>query len=350
MSRKRVLVAMSGGVDSSVAAALLIKEGIYVAGAYLKLLKSHEDYGEKDARDAARLLGIDLVVLDFSELFREKVLDPFAAGYLAGLTPNPCVICNPRIKFGALMQKSAELGFDAMATGHYARTEYDAQSGHWLIKRPSDRSKDQTYVLYGLSQSQISRAVFPLGGLHKDKVRELARSLGLSNAQKPDSQDLCFVRQGSYADFVEAHTDTRMAEGEFVGLDGHVMGRHKGIARYTVGQRKGLSLSLPEPAYVVAKDSENNRVILGRESDLFKSVVWADDCNFIPFDSLKGPLAVTAKLRYGQREQKAVLYPEPDGRVRMEFETPQRAPAPGQAAVFYDGDILVGGGTITNSE
>jgi len=350
VSRKRVLVAMSGGVDSSVAAALLLKEGLNVTGAYLKLLKSHEDSGEKDARDAARLLGIDLLVMDFSGLFRERVLDYFAAGYLAGLTPNPCVVCNPRIKFGALMQKSIELGFDLMATGHYARVEYDDKSGRRLLKRPVDRSKDQTYVLYGLSQGQLSRTVFPLGSLRKDEVRELARSLGLFNAQKPDSQDLCFVKQGGYADFVEAYTGTRMAEGEFVGLDGRVMGRHKGIARYTVGQRKGLSLSLPEPAYVVAKDSEKNRVVLGRESDLFKSVVWVGSCNFIPFDSLKGPLAVTAKLRYGQREQKAVLRPEPDGRVRVEFETPQRAPAPGQAAVFYDGDILVGGGTIIDSK
>ena len=356
---KKVMVGMSGGVDSSVAAMLLRRSGYEVMGVTLKLF-SDEDISEaqkegrtccalsdvEDARSVAYRLGFEHIVFNFRDNFREHVMKQFADSYLCGRTPNPCIECNRHVKFDKMLRRAQELGYDYIATGHYAVVEYDGKSGRYLLKRSKDRSKDQTYVLYSLTQEQLAHTLFPLGGLEKTQVRELAEEAGLVNSNKPDSQDICFVPDGDYAAFIRRFTGCDTLCGKFVDMDGNVLGEHKGIINYTIGQRKGLGIALGHPAYVVKKDTEANTVTIGNEADLYTKSLIADDFNLISVEKLEEPMGVTAKTRYSQKEQPAVVSYIGNGEYRVEFDEPQRAVTSGQAVVLYDGDVVVGGGTI----
>ena len=356
---KKIMVGMSGGVDSSVAAMLLRDQGYEVMGVTLKLFSDEDiDQAQKegktccalndvmDARSVAYRLGFEHVVFNFKDNFREHVMKQFAESYLCGRTPNPCIECNRHVKFDKMLRRAIELGYDYIATGHYAVSEYDEVSGRWLLKRPKDRSKDQTYVLYALTQYQLSHTKFPLGGLEKSDVRALAEKAGLVNSDKPDSQDICFVPDGDYAGFIRRFTGIDVPAGSFVDTEGRVLGEHKGIINYTVGQRKHLGISLGKPAYVVCKDVDSNTVTLGDEADLYSKTLVADDFNLISVPELTEPMRVTAKTRYSQKEQPAVVTCLGNGEYMVEFDEPQRAVTSGQAVVLYDGDVVVGGGTI----
>ncbi len=356
---KKVMVGMSGGVDSSVAALLLREHGYEVMGVTLKLF-SDEDIVQaekegktccalsdvEDARSVAYRLGFEHLVFNFKDNFREYVMTNFAERYLCGRTPNPCIECNRHVKFDKMLRRAMELGYDYIATGHYAVREYDESTGRYLLKRPADRSKDQTYVLYALTQEQLAHTLFPLGTLEKTQVRAIAEKAGLVNSNKPDSQDICFVPDGKYSEFIRKFTGKTVPEGDFVDTSGKVLGRHKGIINYTVGQRKHLGISLGKPAYVVRKDVAANTVTLGDETDLYTKALIADDVNLISVEEVTEPMRITAKTRYSQTEQPAVLTGLGNGEYMVEFDEPQRAITSGQAVVFYDGDTVVGGGTI----
>ena len=353
----KVLIAMSGGVDSSVAAYLMNEAGYECTGVTMKLFQN-EDVGVskdhtccslddvEDARNVAFHLGIPFHVFNFSDRFEECVIKRFVNAYENGMTPNPCIDCNRFLKFDKLYSRAKELGCDAIVTGHYARIEKDETSGRWLLKKAVDESKDQSYVLYTLSQDQLAHTQFPLGGMTKPEARKIAESQGFINAHKHDSQDICFVQDGSYADFIESYTGKKFPDGDFVDVDGKVMGQHKGIIRYTIGQRKGLGLSVPEPVYVCRLDMENNKVILGKNEDLFTRTLTANDINLISVPEIKEPMRIKAKVRYRQKEQWATAIQTGDDTLRIEFDEPQRAITKGQAVVLYDEDIVVGGGTI----
>ena len=335
---------MSGGVDSTAAALLLKRQGHEVAGATLDLLDENGNSRDiKDAADAAAAIGIPHYVFDFKDLFAEKVVGNFCGEYLCGRTPNPCVQCNMFIKFGAMARKAAELGFDTLATGHYARI--CRENGRYFIRRASDARKDQSYVLYGLSQEQLSRVVFPLTDMTKDGIRALAAEAGLNAASRRDSQDICFIKDGDYARYLREKRGVAPLPGDFVDADGNVLGRHDGVIYYTVGQRKGLGVTFGEPRYVTAKNAVDNTVTLGRNEDLFVNVVRVRELKLQKLAALDSTVRVTAKTRYSQSETPALLSPEGDG-ARLDFDSPVRAPAPGQSAVFYDGDDVVGGGII----
>ncbi|MCR4668623.1 MAG: tRNA 2-thiouridine(34) synthase MnmA [Clostridia bacterium] len=354
---KRALIAMSGGVDSSVAAFLMKERGFDVIGATMKLydnalIGEPEESGccsladTDDARAVCNRLGINYYVFDFSADFEKQVIERFARAYEEGRTPNPCIDCNRYLKFERLMRRARELDRDLVVTGHYARTEYDSASGRHLLLKSKDSSKDQTYVLFSLTQDQLAHSFFPLGDMTKEETRRIAEEQGFVNASKRDSQDICFVPDGDYAGFLKRYRGTEYPPGDFVDKDGNVLGRHKGIVAYTIGQRKGLGLALPAPMYVIRKDVAGNRVILGYNGDLMTKRFRAADCNWIavekPFDGMR----VEAKIRYSQKVSPAVIHPLEDGCCEVEFDEPQRAPTPGQAAVFYDDDTVVGGGTI----
>lgn len=356
MAEEKIMIGMSGGVDSSVAAALLLKSGYKVVGATLRLYDGEEyERGEtktccslsdvEDARAVCYRLGIEHHVFNFKERFEQSVISDFIEEYRAGRTPNPCIVCNRRIKFDAMLERATVLGCDKIATGHYAVTQRDG-TGRYLLSRPADRAKDQTYVLYQLTQYQLAHTLFPLAALTKEEAREIAEEYGLRNAHKPDSQDICFVPDGDYAGFIERHTGMKSPCGRYVDPMGTVLGEHRGLIRYTIGQRKGLGIALGKPVFVLDKDVDKNEVVLGDEDGLFYRRVLVDRLNYIPFDTLEQDLRVTAKLRYRHAEQPATLHPSADGQLVIEFDAPQRAPSPGQAAVFYDGDTVIGGGTI----
>ena len=352
------MVAMSGGVDSSVAAVLLAEQGYEVCGATLKLF-GNEDIGMdsrsrtccslfdvQDARDVARKLGFAHYVFNFGTHFEQDVIARFAESYSKGETPNPCIDCNRFIKFDKMLERAQLLEQDYIATGHYAQIELDEKSGRYLLKKAKDHLKDQTYVLYAMTQEQLSKTLFPLGGLQKNGVRRIAEDRGLVNARKPDSQDICFVPDGDYANFLESVMGVAAVPGSFIDKHGNVLGTHKGIIHYTIGQRKGLGLSFEKPKYVIGKDKKTNTVTLGDEEDLYSNSMTVGDVNFISIDQLKEPMNVSVKTRYTQRETPAVLRPLSNGDIAVTFSSPQRAATPGQAAVFYDGDTVVGGGTI----
>ena len=348
---KRVFVAMSGGVDSAAAALLLLRAGWDVTGVTLRLHSFRDRPGLcgsaddiETARTVAAALGIPHMVLDLQELFREKVMDRFVSEYLAGRTPNPCIDCNREIKFGALLDWALDQGADAFATGHYARVR-QSPCGRWQLLRGADRRKDQTYFLCRLTQHQLSHLLLPAGDYEKPALRALAAACGLSNAHKADSQDICFVPDGDYVSFLR-RCGAELVPGDFLDPGGRVLGRHKGLPCYTIGQRKGLGISADAPLYVLKKDLARNAVILGEDRALYTSELTAEQVNWLSIPAPDEPLSVTAKTRYSQREAAAVAEPLPDGRVRVSFQEPQRAITPGQAVVFYDGDLVLGGGTI----
>ncbi len=354
MEKKSVLIGMSGGVDSAAAALLLLREGYEVAGCTLKLY-DRQDGGcgsareAEDARRAAEDLGITFYSPDESEAFRTFVMDDFVRTYCAGSTPNPCIRCNRHVKFDALLRRADELGMDHIATGHYARVRFDGESGRWQLLRGLSSSKDQSYVLYPLSQEVLSRLILPVGGLEKSEVRAIAAERGLENANKPDSQDICFVPDGDYVEFLEEN-GVVLSPGDFVDKDGRVLGRHRGQVCYTTGQRRGLGVSSDRPLYVVRKNGHDNTVTLGDEADLYTRTVWAEEFNWVSLSPAAEPLRVTAKTRYSQREAAATLYPEENGAVRAVFDEGQRAVTPGQSLVCYLGEMVVGGGIISRAE
>ena len=340
------LIAMSGGVDSSVAAYQMLEAGFRCQGVTMRLLPSDSGDNIRDAEAVCRRLGIPFSVLDLCREFDRDVIQKFVRTYQQGGTPNPCVDCNRKLKFSRLLDAAEAAGLSCVATGHYARVE---QAGdRRLLKKALDPARDQSYFLYTLTQYQLARVQFPLGGMEKREVRALAERLGFANAQRRDSQDICFIPDGDYGAFLDAYTGEPAPAGDFLDLEGRVVGRHRGAVRYTLGQRKGLGLSMGEPVYVCGKDMAANTVTVGPERVLFAREVLVEDLNWISVDSLAAPLAVKAKTRSRQTEQPAILHPEADGRVRVVFEEPQRAVTPGQAAVFYDGDTVVGGGTIVS--
>ncbi len=344
-----VLIAMSGGVDSSAAAYLMQAGGFRCQGATMRLLESDDGRNAADAESVCRRLGIPFMTLDMAREFREDVIEKFVRVYRAGGTPNPCVDCNRRMKFSRLMEAADGAGLHYVATGHYARVGRDAGTGRQLLKKALDAGKDQSYFLYTLTQSQLSRVQFPLGGMEKRQVRELAERLGFVNARRRDSQDICFIPGGDYGAFIESWTGEAFPAGDFLDREGRAVGRHRGAIRYTLGQRKGLGLSMGEPVYVCGKDMSANTVTVGPESALFVREILVEDLNWIAIEGLDSPLRVGAKTRSRQAEQAAEIFPESGGRVRVVFDRPQRAVTPGQAAVFYSGDAVVGGGTIVEA-
>lgn len=345
---KKVIIGMSGGVDSSVAAHILKNEGYLTAGVTLKL---HEYVGEKacgsvtdadDARNICNKLGIEHFVFDFTKEFDIAVVKKFVSEYRCGHTPNPCIDCNRFIKFYQMHKKAEEMNFDFVATGHYAKITKTGD--RYFLTKPTDLSKDQTYVLYVLNQNQLRKTLFPLGNLTKKEVREIAAENGFVNASKPDSQDICFVPDGDYAGFIEKYENAPLKIGNFVDLSGNIMAPHKGAEKYTIGQRKGLGIGFGKPVYVIKK--ENNNVVLGEETHLYTKTVRVTDTVFSAFDKLNAPLRCKGKLRYRQAEEDCTVIPVDEHTVIAEFNNPQRAVTAGQAAVFYDGDTVLGGGTI----
>ena len=356
MNNKKALIAMSGGVDSSVAAYLMKKAGYDCLGTTMRLYRNndiglnnfHTCCSQKDIDDASEVafsLGIPYEVLDFTFDFKEKIIGKFISTYENGGTPNPCIDCNKYMKFDKLLKFAEEKGMDYIVTGHYAKIEKQ-ENGRYFLKKAEDLSKDQSYVLYSLTQEQLKHILLPLGNMSKSETRKIAEESGFSNSKKPDSQDICFVPDGDYVKFMENYTGKKYPEGDYMSADNKVLGRHKGAVRYTIGQRKGLGIALGEPAFVYKKDMELNEVFIGKEELLFKKVLIADELNWIAFEEPLKPIRVKAKTRYRQKEQSATVTPLGNKTVKIEFDEPQRAITVGQAVVMYDGDIVVGGGTI----
>ncbi len=352
---KKVMIGMSGGVDSSVAAFLLQKESLEVIGATMKLYNNEDiDFvSEKtccslddvlDAKSVCARLGIRHYTLNMTDDFKKEVIERFISAYQNGFTPNPCIDCNRYMKFSKMLHKAQELDIDYVATGHYARIE--KQGDRYILKKAVDLSKDQSYVLYSLTQEQLKVTKFPLGNYTKQQVREIAEENGFVNARKHESQDICFVPDGDYSKFIEYYTGKTYPCGDFVDMNGKRLGEHKGIIRYTIGQRRGLGLALPASMYVIEKDVDNNKVILGFNDDLFKKEVNVKNISFTACDGLDKPERLCAKIRYNQKEQPATVTQTDENHFTIVFDEPQRAITKGQAAVLYDGDTVVGGGTI----
>ena len=357
----RAMIAMSGGVDSSVAALLMKRAGYDCAGVTMRLYRSPgmeqgstksccSDADEEDAAYVCWQLGIPFESLCCTKEFEKAVIGNFIREYETGRTPNPCIVCNRCLKFDRLLEFARERGFDCLATGHYARIAREAGSGRWQLRKARDESKDQSYVLYMLSQEQLARLRFPLGELSKAEVRAIAEGAGLVTASKYESQDICFIPDGDYGAFLERWTGRRDPEGEIRDLNGCVIGRHRGAVRYTIGQRRGLGVAAEQPLYVVAKDMEKHTVTVGPESALYSRELTASDFNWLSIPEPDRPRRVTARTRYRQRENGATVRPLEGSRVRLVFDRPQRAITPGQAIVLYDGDLVLGGGTIERVE
>lgn len=363
--KKKVVVGMSGGVDSSMAAALLKEEGYEVIGITLQTMPSGgpDDVGGccsitaiDDARRVAHQLGIPHYVLNFRTIFEENVIDYFTNAYLSGETPNPCTMCNRVVRWGEFLRKARALGADYLATGHYAKILQDPESGRYLMSRPVDTWKDQTYMLYNLTQDQLKHTLFPLADYKKEQIREMAAERGLLRvSRKPDSQEICFIPDDDYVSFIRERSPEKIKPGNFVDRQGNILGRHQGLINYTVGQRKGLGVTFGKPMFVLGFNVEGNEVILGEDQEVYAHTLLATDLNWIAIPGLEGPLTVQAKIRYKAPLAEAKIISLKDSEtlpgaigpvVRVEFTTPQRAITPGQAVVFYQGDLVVGGGKI----
>ena len=353
--KKKVVVGMSGGVDSSVAAYLLKEQGYDVIGVTLRMAPNDEDTIEneggccslsavEDARRVCDRIGIPFYVLNFKDIFKEKVIDYFVDEYIAGKTPNPCIACNKHIKFDALLRKARGIGAEYVATGHYAKII--EKDGRFLLIRSDDDKKDQTYALYNFTQDQLAHTLMPCGKYTKDKIREIAKEIGLAVHNKKDSEEICFIPDNNHGNFILKQKNNLVKEGNFVDKEGNILGRHKGIVYYTIGQRKGLGIALGRPVFVTDIRPKTNEVVLGAEEDIFKTDLVAKDVNFIPFDNLENELEVTAKVRYSAKPAVATLSPLKNGRIKVSFKETQRAITKGQSVVFYDGNVVVGGGII----
>ncbi|HIG0360068.1 tRNA 2-thiouridine(34) synthase MnmA [Clostridium sporogenes] len=353
--KKKVLVGMSGGVDSSVAAYLLKEQGYEVIGVTMQIWQDDEEFIEKeggccslsavaDARRVANKIGIPFYVMNFKDAFKRNVIDYFVDEYMEGRTPNPCIACNKFIKFSSFLDKAMAMGIDYVATGHYAIIE--KQKDRYIIKKSEDDKKDQTYALYNLTQFQLERTLMPCGQYKKSEIREIAKNIGLRVYNKKDSEEICFIPDNDHGRYIKNRFPNKVRQGNFVDKQGNVLGKHKGIVYYTIGQRKGLGIAFGKPMYVVDINPFKNEVVLGSIEDLLNTELVAKDINYIPFDTLKEPMEVEAKIRYSQIPSKAIITPIDDGRVRVNFHEKQRAITKGQSVVFYKDDLLIGGGII----
>lgn len=340
----KILLGMSGGVDSTVAAYLLKERGYEVIGVTLDLIAGGDGIIGSRAKICADALGIEHQIVDMKDIFRCNVIDNFISEYLAGRTPSPCIECNRHIKFGAMLELAKDMGIDKIATGHYAKIEKPAD--RYILKKADCIEKDQSYMLYTLNQEQLSKAVFPLQNLTKDEVRAIAREAGLPCADTADSQEICFIEDDDYIRFLTENATELPPEGDFTDKEGNILGAHQGIHRYTIGQRKGLGIAFGKPMFVVGIDARTNRVILGESGEEYASSLVADKVNFIPFDKLAAPVEAECKVRYGNKTCKGTIYPIDENSVLVKFAGKARAVTPGQSVVFYDGDIVLGGGVI----
>ena len=354
--KKKVVIGMSGGVDSSVAAYLLKEQGYDVIGVTMQIWQEDKDYTEReggccslsavdDARRVANKIGIPFYVMNFRDSFKEKVIDYFVQEYIDGKTPNPCIACNKHLKFDELLRKAQGIGADYVATGHYAKIEQD-ENGRYLLIRSDDDRKDQTYALYNFTQEQLAHTLMPCGEYTKDRIREIAKEIGLSVYNKKDSEEICFIPDNNHGRYISEARPLEVVPGNFVDKNGNILGQHKGIVYYTIGQRKGLGIALGRPVFVTDINPRTNEVVLGPEEDIFKTDLVAKDVNFIPFDKLEEPITVEAKVRYSGKPAVSVISPLRDCKFKVSFKEKQRAITKGQSVVFYQGNKVVGGGII----